>query len=327
MLLALASGAVVVWRPELFPAVLMADLWLLGYHHVIATFTKLAATAEDRRQHRMLIYGLPFIVLAFVAAAYVSVGAILIVSIYFFWQWYHYTRQSYGISAFYRRKAATPSITPIKLEHAALWSIPVWGLVYRCAQGWDTFLFLPLWTPSVPMWAANGAGIIACTVLAVWGITKIVDYTKGNLMYAPIFFLLSHHVIFFVGYIYIEDITFGWLVANVWHNAQYILFVWLFNQYRFGEKKAQKESPIMYWVCQKSAIRVAAYFLFFMAITTAVYGSINSGISWVLSENITQFAGLTLILYQTINFHHYIVDSIIWKARKKSNQKVMKIAT
>jgi hypothetical protein len=25
---------------------------------------------------------------------------------------------------------------------------------------------------------------------------------------------------------------------------------------------------------------------------------------------------LTLIVYQTINFHHYIVDGIIWKVRK-----------
>jgi hypothetical protein len=30
-----------------------------------------------------------------------------------------------------------------------------------------------------------------------------------------------------------------------------------------------------------------------------------------------------IIIYQTINFHHYIVDSIIWKARKKPMREAL----
>ncbi len=30
-----------------------------------------------------------------------------------------------------------------------------------------------------------------------------------------------------------------------------------------------------------------------------------------------------ILVYQTINFHHYIVDSLIWKVRKKPLQKTM----
>ena len=32
---------------------------------------------------------------------------------------------------------------------------------------------------------------------------------------------------------------------------------------------------------------------------------------------------LFLITYQTINFHHYIVDGLIWKMRKKPLQKTL----
>ncbi len=32
---------------------------------------------------------------------------------------------------------------------------------------------------------------------------------------------------------------------------------------------------------------------------------------------------LYVVAFQTVNFHHYIVDSRIWKARKKQHQEVM----
>ena len=38
---ALLSGAAVLHEPKLFPAILVLDLWLLGYHHVVSTYTRL----------------------------------------------------------------------------------------------------------------------------------------------------------------------------------------------------------------------------------------------------------------------------------------------
>lgn len=325
MLLALASGGVVIWKPELFPIVLIADLWLLGYHHVIATYTKLGTTKEDRKENRFLIYGLPFLVLGSVAFLYYLSGAIIIVTIYFFWQWYHYVRQSYGISAFYRRKSNIQTCTPITLDNVALWSIPAWGILHRCTQGWDTFIYQPLWTPNLPTWVSTVAGVVACTIFLVWLVSKAKDYANGQLLYAPFFFLLSHHLIFFVGYVAIGDITIGWLVANVWHNTQYILFIWLFNQNRFRPDSMKEESPIMNWVCQKSPWRVVAYFAFFVVWAAIIYRGIQLGIFSVFSNDSVKVAMLIIIIYQAFNFHHYIVDSIIWKARKKSNREVLNI--
>ena len=36
---AIASGLAVVMEPRLFVPILAADLWFLGYHHVVSTFT------------------------------------------------------------------------------------------------------------------------------------------------------------------------------------------------------------------------------------------------------------------------------------------------
>ena len=50
--LAIASGLVVIQNPSMFPLILFLDLWVLGYHHVISTYTRLAFDAESRRAHR-----------------------------------------------------------------------------------------------------------------------------------------------------------------------------------------------------------------------------------------------------------------------------------
>jgi hypothetical protein len=37
------------------------------------------------------------------------------------------------------------------------------------------------------------------------------------------------------------------------------------------------------------------------------------------------FAGLsaTIVIYQIVNFHHYIVDALIWKVRKPAIRQTM----
>jgi|AntRauTorckE6833_2_1112554.scaffolds.fasta_scaffold10677_2 hypothetical protein len=336
LMLALGSGLVVWYRPDLFLTVFLLDIWLLGYHHVIATFTKLAGTPRDRAQNSFLIYQLPFLVLAGVIGLYMWMGIWLIITIYFFWQWFHYTRQSYGISVFYRKKSGIQnSATPVRLDYAAIWAIPIWGLIHRCAQGWDKFLFMPVWMPDLPMWLSYFAAAIALGIVSAWLITKIIDWSRGNLSYCAFFFMLSHQLVFFAGYVFIPDINIGWLVANIWHNAQYILFVWLFNQNRFRprenqpvtvkDKSGPEEGKVMAWLSQTHPYRILLYFGFCLLATTFFYGSVQAGLKFALSGNELLLIAGMIVVFQAVNFHHYIVDSLIWKARKKSNQKIMNV--
>ena len=60
------------------------------------------------------------------------------------------------------------------------------------------------------------------------------------------------------------------------------------------------------------------YLLTCIAISAAVYGGVLRAIDWLF------FAGVsaTLVLYQIVNFHHYIVDALIWKTRKPAATRV-----
>lgn len=325
--LAVGSGLTVWFHPHLFVPVLLADLWLLGYHHVISTFTKLAGTAADRKENAFLIYQLPFLVLAAVVGLAYSVGIWSIVTIYFFWQWFHYTRQSYGVAAFYRRKTAHPVAEHPYLSQAIVWCVPIWGVLNRMAQGWDTFLFLPVWMPPIPQWAPALAGVASAIIIAYWAYLRLRAWYNGHLPLGQTLFLLSHMAAFYVGYILIDDINTGWLVANIWHNAQYILFVWLYNSNRFKpdyEKSERAQGGILLaWASQPKPVRIFAYFAGCLILTSLFYGSVQWVFKAIIGSDPAMLAIVYVVIFQAVNFHHYVVDGLIWKARHKKHQIVM----
>ncbi len=131
-----------------------------------------------------------------------------------------------------------------------------------------------------------------------------------------------------MGYVLIKDINSGWLVANVWHNAQYILFVWLYNTNRFKNDAVDGTAKVsvMSWLSQRKPIRVLSYFIFTLIMTTIFYQSITEGFKLIAGTNLILLSSLYIVGYQTVNFHHYIVDSLIWKAKNKKNQKALNVA-
>ena len=310
--LALLTGWAVVMDPSLFYPVLMLDIWLLGQHHVVSTFTRLCFSKEDLARHRFLVFYLPFIVLAGVLVAGFGVGWWLLGSTYFYWQWFHYTRQSWGISEFYRRKAGGRADENEWVTKLAFYLPPLWGILHRSWQAPDTFLGLDFKVIPVSGVVVEIVGIAAIAALSWWLVLRILAWRRGDFALAHTLYMASHQLIFFTGYLLVEDVTYGWLVINIWHNAQYILFVWLQNNNRFktGIDPAARSLSSL---CQSS--NVVRYFAVCLAISSMVYLAIKFSIFSIGDIGLP----LIILIYQTINFHHYIVDSVIWRSKKNKN--------
>jgi hypothetical protein len=320
-LLALASGAVVTMRPEWFPIVLFLDLWLLGYHHVISTFTRLSFDKDSLREHRFLVLVLPWIVLAGTVLVGMTLGMWALATVYLYWQWFHYTRQSYGIVRIYGRKVGDIDSFDARLRNWVLYLTPLWGIAWRSYQDPDYFLGAPVYCLPVPLWAVYTLGTAALLATSIWAVRLVWASLQGRLHVALELYLLTHLVIFVTGYVLIENVDHGWLVLNVWHNAQYILIVWMYNNNRF-KKGVEPQHVFLSSLSQSHAFNVACYFGVCLGLTTLVYGFLH----WVL--HLAPLAALPLsamVIYQTINFHHYIVDGIIWKVRKKKLQQTLQI--
>lgn len=310
--LALAlSGGITAWLvPALFLPILFLDLWGLGYHHVIATYTRLGFDRRSRQEHRFLIYVLPILVLLGVLAMIALIGIWAVPTLYFYWQWFHYTRQSYGISKAYRRKAKIEDDSPQWLQQAMFYGIPVWGILHRSATAPDRFLGLDFQAIPVPLWLSDVVGVIALGLLAWWLIDRFRAFRYGRLSVMHTAYVASHFVVFLIGYRLIPELDQGWLIVNIWHNAQYLLFVWLFNRNRY-KGGVVAEARALSWVAQPG--RAWAYFGLCLLLSTAIYLSIDETLAIVAASVAIP---LNLIIFQSINFHHYITDSVIWKIRK-----------
>lgn len=318
--LALANGAAVVAMPELFPLLLVLDLWLLGYHHVVSTFTRLAFDRDSFHRHRFLVLGLPFVVLAGAVGAVAVFGGWILSTTYFYWQWFHYTRQSYGIERVYRRRAGGTVPGHEQATRWLMYAVPLWGILYRSWQSSDEFLGMELKTLPATREVVWASGAVAVALTAWWLVAWSRSIAAGGKIQGHSLYVASHLVIFTVGYVVIDPIDSGWLVLNVWHNAQYILFVWHFNANRF-RGGVDVRSRLLSTLSQKH--RWPWYFGTCLLISTLAYFGLDQTLR-LLQHGST--LPLFLIAYQTINFHHYVVDGLIWKVRKKPMQKTLGLA-
>src|SRR6185295_1733344 len=179
----LAAGGLIAMMPAALGLILLADNWLFGYPHVTATFVRMAPDKHGLKTHRFLVFALPFLVVAAVAGLALGFGIALVATIYFYWQWYHTLRQSWGVSQIYRRKSNV-LVREHPLFTEGLFSlVALWGLLHRLTTAQDYFIYptLPLWVPHVPALLADGVGALAIAVLCWWGISRVRDVMVGEL--------------------------------------------------------------------------------------------------------------------------------------------------
>lgn len=307
--IALAIVALVIGHTALFIPILLADLWLLGYHHVISTYTRLCFDKESFRQHKGLIFGLlPAVAIGTLALAW-GMGVWAVFSLYFYWQWFHYTRQSWGVSRAYRAKEPDALYEDGWLDQAIFYAIPVTGVLYRSWQGPQKFLGQELFVFHVPGWLMLGAGLATAALMSLWIVRRMQAWREGRLARTHTLYLGTHFLVFALAYIVIPEVTLGWLLVNIWHNGQYILFVWMFNARRF-KNGVDPQAKFLSYISQPH--RLWLYMAVCVAITGIVYAGILSTMESVLAAGVVG----TIVIYQIVNFHHYVVDSLIWKVRK-----------
>lgn len=310
--LGIAAGVAAVTERAVIVPLIAADLWLLAYPHVVATYTRLCFDRASLRQHLGLVTWLPVVVLLATLALAGAFGAWILTSTYFYWQWWHYTRQSWGIAQIYRRKAGADAAGPDRLYRAAFFLLPLWGVVARSAGGDTRFIGVPLRVIPVAEPVVTITAAAAVVALAAWTATRVAAWVRGELAVAHTLYVASHVAVFAVGYLVIPGITGGWLVMNVWHNAQYLLFVWHFNNKRFAGG-VDPSAVSLSTLCQtRNAWR---YALACVALSTAAYGGLET------------FGFATVAVAQAINFHHYVVDGVIWKVRARPIRETLGLAT
>ena len=311
LLAALSAGALASWSAPVMLAVLYVDIWLLANPHVVATYTRIAAISSRMRLSWVLIYVAPVLILmglTIVALAYEAAG---LFALYFALQTFHVSRQSYGIARRYDRRLR---VTYRDLPYLLIYLFPAWGYLHRSAQAPDSLLGYPIWLPPVPQELALAVGVAAIIGALCWfacvGYFKGLEQTNGPFNSL----VLSHLIVSLVGYVWMSDITVGWLMVNVWHNIQYLIFV--YRQQRSSimagtNVKGAEDGPRLRKPLIELLKTPATFFL-----TCSICGAVLYLAASHVGESLL-WLGLPTILiaHFVLNFHHYVADSVIWKRR------------
>ena len=230
---------------------------------------------------------------------------------YYVTQGFHYTRQSYGIARIFQR-AQRRDHHADPLGEWLIYGVPLWGLLYRCAQENSAFFMAPLYLPVIPMSWVYSIGAIVAGLFSAWLCREGPQWWRarhtasGNAY--PIF-VLSHLCITLIGYWVFEEITVGWLLINLWHNAQYLIFVWQKNHQCF----VLTPSISSYWMHRLCQFRALPVYAALSLVTGAIY---YQALTWVGNRLLWLGLPMALVFHFTVNFHHYIVDGIIWRRPK-----------
>lgn len=307
---ALAMGGLASASPALFVPILLVDLWLFAYPHVASSFTRVALDRASRREHwALLVVAPPTILLATVALGLWG-GAMALNTLYFVWQSYHYTRQSYGIARAYRRASGEPAEGRDLATDVVVFAFPVWGLLHRASEAPASFYRMPLYSPPVPALVVTSAGAVALTSLAVWIARSLRAAARGDRAALPgALFVASHVFITWLSYFALRDITEGWLFLNVWHNLQYLLFVWAVNAKQYGQR-ADPERPLLAWLSQP---RHTLWFVLGCFGAAAIF---YGGLGLLRLPSLDRVLPVVLVTHLAVNFHHYVVDSVIWRRKR-----------
>jgi hypothetical protein len=303
----LVVAAITVGNPRLFPVLLFADVWLLGYHHVVATYTRLAFDRSSLRTNRFLAVDLLVLMIGAVFLLTLWGGAWVIATAFLYLQWFHYMRQGYGLSRMYFRATDRSKGTARDFTtDAVVYTVPIYCIAQRSATMGDTFLGSPVATVVLPASVIAILGGLAAASVAVWTLQAASDWWHRRLDLHYAAFVASHVLIFLVGYVIVDDVNIGWLAVNVWHNFQYVLVVWMVNTKRFA-RGIDPAARLLSMISQPD--RIWVYFGTCLAISTFVYFNVNQVTAAVLGGSLAA----TLGVYMGINFHHYVVDALIWK--------------
>lgn len=311
-LAALTLVAAVLIAPSLWPYAVFADLWLLSFPHVASTLSRTAFRQEDRKAFRWTLFALPLLSLAVCGGVAWGLGLATLNAGYFFWQSFHYVRQGRGMHRALRHAHARPPGD--SLADAAMYGAALWGLSHRLAQHPRTFLGVELALPRIPPAVELACAALAAGTFVAYGLRELRAIAREREQYpaAPLLYVLTQVLLFFVSYVLIESVTIGWIAVNLWHNAQYLLFVHAWNKRRFfGATRAEKGgldgmvAPGRGWL----------FYLVFALIGALVYrgAAIVSGVAapWWSA------GAIYLVIAQAINMQHYIADMVLWRAPAK----------
>lgn len=317
---ALTLGALASISDAALLAVVFLNIWVFANPHVLATYTRIGFNKKAIRKYWFFIFLVPLVVavvVAFLALAYEIAG---LFTLYLIAQTYHVSRQSFGIARNYQR-LNTKSFRDDRLSESLIFVFPLWGFLHWCAQSPEVFFGYPIKLPHIPAVFLTVTGVIALILGGCWLVRLCKLVIRGRTNYWHSCFVASHVCVFVIAYLCVTDITLGWLIVNIWHNIQYLLFVWLKNLQRDAAHRDSLQPTASAEPNNSTASFPWRHAASYLTLCTLAGAAVFEMMDWMGGQLLWLGLPTVLIAHFTVNYHHYLVDGVIWKRARPDPAK------
>lgn len=304
--LSIISAIFLTNYPEYTYLALAAVFWTSSNTHAFMSYVKVIWNKPSRKKYIHFITWVPAIILASCILIWSSSGAATLISIYYYTQMFHYVRQSYGLSTIYKR--SSDDKTSSWLHQATIYMFPIWALLLAMSNGFS-FFGVHIYSFDIGKLPLDIIGAGTVIIIILWLLNQLLNFFKGVFSLWYFLYVMSHFLVFYIGIIYFEDKTQGWICMAFWHGIQYVLFIW--NNFQYTSKESSEGEMKSLKIITKNIY----LFSIFSFVTAGIFIFI---IKSIVGGSMLWAVPLFFVITLMFNFNHYIIDAIIWRRPKKT---------
>jgi hypothetical protein len=295
-----------------YKSLLLFESMFFATPHLMSTYLKAFTDKAELQRHKFACLALPFIMLLFIAAFIKMFGMQLLWSlgsVYFYWQWWHHARQSFGLGRIFQREdlqnlhltEQTSNKSSALINDCALWAVAILGICLKSNQAGDYYEGVPIRVIHLPLEVIGMVAFCCIACLFVFATKQIELYQAHQKLETRFIVHLTIQSFVFVVFFGLLPTDIGIIAASFWHCTQYITFVKAHQKGKVEHSLIQLDVWKNIFSKQNIFVYFAVLFCLSLLLPLSRYGLTK------LQMNTLAFAfGMTL------TFHHYILDAIFW---------------
>lgn len=287
--------------------------------HLASTWTRVYLDGHERFKRPFHYFLVPALLVGFVVLLITIEGrqSSLLRTVLFYWAFWHFVAQCWGILRIYQRKAGEVGKPIASLERVLLYLVALSPMLERLHTGPWSLFGSEIMHPEIPAWLVRGTWLVTGVVALAYVAARTVQYASGSRVYwiRPAF-IAATAVAFYVPFTMIKSNGgAAFAAAACWHGFQYLGIVWFYNRNRW-KAGVDPKTKLVSWISQPG--RAVYYFLALLALVGCFYGLIL-----VLGMFMLDQKTLGSLVWLSLTFGHYYIDGVIWKLRKPELAKTL----
>lgn len=280
--------------------------------HLASTWSRVYLDGNERWRRPIHYWVIPaLIACAVIGMVYVEGRrSNLLFSVVFYWAFWHFLAQNWGIVRIYQRKQGDVAGFDARLERAVLWAGALAPFVWRLANGPTKMFGAKVIHPVPPSWAPAAIAGVAIGLAAVYLYRIAMRAREGRpIAWIRPVFLAACAFGFFVPFVLIRKVgSAAFAAAAAWHGLQYIGIVWHYNRHKWAGGVDPK-AKLVSWMSQPR--RTPVYFAVLLGLVSIAFGVIQLASLAALDAKTWG-----VLIWNSMTLGHYWLDGVIWKLRR-----------